>query len=301
MKKIQSAVRVRDLFVIAPLQLDELSFSDVIRLIKEEELPGRQWFHVELEAKDVAFSLRRMVEAGLVACYPNGQVSTQPVPLPPIPLMEQYWYGLTPTGREWLQRPVPWDYPLQEWGFGSESSSLRAAVQSIRSDPSAWTIAHIDARPSKAKHLANCMSYKSELRKIGQKTRILTHVIELGGMEDAEFLHGHFLPPYEDPQQSLTDETGTIGYEDDLVLDVLTDDVEHGMAILTLLNDDLTIYRKIRGGAEFSPGEVLDSLVRLASRRWVVPFREDRGQLVHTLPEKHIALEEFWFMRSSSA
>lgn len=298
---MQNAVRVRDLFVITPLQLDELSFSDIIRLLKDEELPGRQWFYSEVEAKELAFSLKRMVEAGLVACYPDGEVGARAVPLPPLPLMEKYWFGLTPTGRERLQHPVPWDYPPHTWGFPSESSWLHSLVQAIRSEPTAWIITPIDARPSKAKNLVNCMSYKSELRKIGQNTRSLAHVIELQDSESEDLLHGHFLPPSEEPPKSTTADIDPTIYVDELVLDVISDDVENGLAILALLNHELTNYQKLRGSAAFSPEEVLDSLARLVSSGLAIPLKEDRGYLVvRTFSQGTDALEDLWVKRSGT-
>lgn len=88
---------------------------------------------------------------------------------------------------------------------------------------------------------------------------------------------------------------------DELVLDVISDDVENGPAILALLNHELTNYRKLRGSTAFSPEEVLDSLARLVSSGLAIPLKEDRGYLVvRTFSQGTNTLEDLWVKRSET-
>src|SRR5258708_3664998 len=105
-------IRLLDYQVLEPLQLDELAFDGIVNILRSEEFPRRKWFSRDMDANEVVDSLKRLVEAGLANCYVDSTVGAAPIPLPPVPLMKDCWYGLTPPGAALRRDPAPRDHPL---------------------------------------------------------------------------------------------------------------------------------------------------------------------------------------------
>src|SRR2546422_1172149 len=293
-------INVLDLQVLGPLQLDELSFESIVDIMRKEGLPTQQWFPGDIHPDKIARSLKRLVNKGFANCYADSTVGASPIPPPPLPLLKNCWFGLTPAGADLFRHPGPWDYLFQKWTHLPTPGALDAAINDLRRHPENWFFMPTARQRAVAKGLAEFTNHLSTLRRLGGPT-VIVHAFERDGRGPYELLQGHFRFLSDSPPKTLEVINLAMGDEsltnvDRMMLDVLQDDVECLETIVGLLNHENTPYRQWHFGQQFTKDEVRVALARLIEAGYVMVYQA-AGDPVVLRPTSTLGPDGtgFWF------
>lgn len=295
-------ISVFDRLVLSPLEIDSLPFHGTVRLLNTDAFLARQWFQkVDMSDERVLPSLKRLLTAGFITCHADGTVDGPPIPPPPLSLMKECWFTLTPSGGSILRNPGPWEYEIREWTFPLLGSGLAKLVDDLRGNPERWVHTAISASPSSAQGLRGWTNYVASLE-TGNRVTMSTHIFERFNMKMPELLQGHFRPILigQDSSQGVIRrmEEVPLTNVDLMILDVLQDDIEPVPLIVEILSHEDALYKKWHFGQAFSSEEVSMSLTGLVERGYVVAYGEVEEPTVRLEPLESRSLFEvkgLWF------
>jgi len=297
-------IDVIDRWILAPLQLDvSMPFDGITDLLLSEADPARQWFpRVQIDEDAVSLSLRRLVAKGLIACHDDSSPEAPEVALPfHVSEIRHLWYSLTLEGKEVFRHPVPWEFPIENWEFPKQESKLAEVVDSFRQNPEIWSYRVVRSGSAIVRGVRHWTSSLGFIRPVVGES-LFVHILERVEPGGVDLLLGHFRPSVRGGDGFVDASLGTsepsLTDLDDMILDVLSDDIENVDVILRILNHAETAYKRFHLNAQFAPEEVERGLVRLVEANLVVGYKAVATPylgLEAVRPERDLDFEELWF------